>query len=154
LKDFREGVIPPDPFEAFEQPNQPKKKSKKKGDASSPAEPEPEKSTEEPPFLYRLRTPFVLSSMTAIEAFLLRFEAPRRVRKRRRVSALVRGTLSAFGDGAAGIVLFYVLLWNLNTLKREPFSSWMSGRGDSFLPEARPLINLLRLDQHWGLFAP
>lgn len=57
-------------------------------------------------------------------------------------------------DLCAAVLLFYTMVWNLRTLERSPYDAWISGRGDSLLPDARPLLNFIRLDQHWGLFAP
>jgi hypothetical protein len=51
------------------------------------------------------------------------------------------------------VLLFYTLLWNLRTLESRPYSDWIAGR-DLPLPDARPLLNFVRIDQHWGLFAP
>lgn len=138
LKDFREGISPPDPYAAFEEPKKDEEKSK----------------SEAPPWYFRLRTPSVLSKMAGIEAFFVRFETPKKKPRIRRLPRAIRLTGSTFADAFAGVALFYVVLWNLNTLHREPFGAWMAGRGETVLPDARPLINFLRLDQHWGLFAP
>lgn len=137
LHDFRNGVIPPDPYEAFE-PKQ----------ATETAE------SEAPPWYFRFRSPSVLSKLSAIEAFFLRFETPKKNPRARRLPRPVRLGASTLADAFAGVALFYVVLWNLSTVQREPFGAWLAGRGDTPLPDARPLINFLRLDQHWGLFAP
>ncbi len=50
------------------------------------------------------------------------------------------------------LCLVIVGLWNMNTLESRPWGSLL--RGGSFLPDTMPLVNAVRLDQHWGLFAP
>jgi len=54
----------------------------------------------------------------------------------------------------AALCLFYVGLWNLRTVDGRAFAPWVSGKAASFMPDARPAIQAMRLDQHWGLFAP
>jgi hypothetical protein len=138
LSDFRKGVIPPDPYAALDGPKEAKAES----------------ASEAPPWFYRFRTPRVLSRLSQVEAFFLRFEERKKKPRTQRLPRSARLFVSSARDAFAGVALFYVVLWNLNTVTREPFGSWMAGRGDSPLPDARPLINFLRLDQHWGLFAP
>jgi hypothetical protein len=51
------------------------------------------------------------------------------------------------------VVFGYVFLLNLATLKPREYTPVLHGRVAPW-PDARPLIDALRLDQHWGLFAP
>lgn len=156
LDDFRKGVIPRDPYEEAE-----RAAKKKKGESGQNPKSEEgdgsdtEDAEESPPWLYRLRTPQVLSAMSRVEDFFVRFETPpKKKKRRRRPPVIVRRLLSGGADLAAAVALFYTVLWNLNTLEREPWGAWIAGREDTLLPDARPAINFFRLDQHWGLFAP
>ncbi len=152
LDDFRRGVIPRDPYEEVERDANQEKTSK-----TAPPDGGTTGATEDeaPPWFYRFRTPRVLGAMSQVESFFLRFEKPPKKKKRRKRQPLaIRRLASGMSDLVAAVALFYTVLWNMNTLEREPWGAWITGGGDSLLPDARPAINFVRLDQHWGLFAP
>jgi hypothetical protein len=138
LEDFRQGRLPVDPY-AEPQADPKGKVDQRQADL---------------PFYYKLRFPALLRALDLIEAFAIHLETPPHPKKTRRLlKKNARRILSGVSDAAAGVALFYVLLWNLSTLDRT-YGKWISGSGESVLPDARPMIHFLRLDQHWGLFAP
>lgn len=58
-------------------------------------------------------------------------------------------------SGAAAIAAFLcVFLLNLRTVSRARVAPYLDGRAAFFLPDLNFVLNALRLDQHWGLFAP
>lgn len=54
----------------------------------------------------------------------------------------------------ACVCIMYVALWNLRTVKGRAVGPYISGSAGSLIPDIRPSMQALRLDQHWGLFAP
>lgn len=66
----------------------------------------------------------------------------------------LRIELPVAGQVLAAVCLLYVCLWNLRTVDSRSFGPWVDGRSSTLVPDARRAMQALRLDQHWGLFAP
>jgi len=107
----------------------------------------PKKPT--PPWMQHL-----LRTLTRIEALSQSFETPRTKKTPRPwAPPLLRKSLSFLEQAFVVVILGYVFLWNLSTLHPRQYAPLLQGRVAPW-PDARPLIDTLRLDQHWGLFAP
>ena len=57
------------------------------------------------------------------------------------------------GDALAAICALIVIVWNIGTVHGSALRV-LRGQGEVPLPDVTALVDLLRLDQHWGLFAP
>ena len=68
---------------------------------------------------------------------------------RARAQPLLRATPAVL----AAVLLYYTVAINLGTVSRR-FRPLTRGSGLTLVPDASRAIDFLRLDQHWGLFAP
>lgn len=138
-------------FVIDEQETPPNKGTQKKGKAKRSQKEDAETSAE--PIV---RPAWALTALARLERWARAIETPTngKVRVPGPLLQHVRRVSRWGADVGATVLLFYTLLWNLRTLEPRPYGDWILGRGDSLLPNATKFLNFVRLDQHWGLFAP
>lgn len=100
----------------------------------------------------------LVSALTKIEPTFVRvedwaqtFEGDAK-RQRPLFAAPARRLAQGLQDLIVVVSFVLVALWNLSTVESRPWGEII--RGQSFLPDMRVWVNAVRLDQHWGLFAP